>query len=100
MKRFGVITVALCLAACVDSRMREGYHALEGQPIDAAIKKLGYPASEQKIAGDTVYTWTVHMDANMQCALRIGTGDDRIIKNASYDGNNGACAVFSDRLNR
>lgn len=90
---------------------------LRGQNIQAAIAKLGYPASQQVIAGDTVYEWTytrvdqvpvrTHSDtegdfsvvtthtvlvpATAHCEIQLGASADGTVKAVHTDGNEPGC---------
>ena len=47
---------------------------LKGQPISAAIAKLGIPNDEREIAGQKVYTWyssTFDEGTQLQCKIRV-----------------------------
>jgi hypothetical protein len=48
---------ALTLAGCVGDSITKGMAPLAGQPLDAAIAKLGVPTSESTVAGRKVYVW-------------------------------------------
>lgn len=50
------ITV-LVLAGCASQKLNSGLPRLTGKTLDYAISYLGYPDSEQTIAGKKVYTW-------------------------------------------
>lgn len=73
---------------------------LMGQPIDAAIAKLGVPNDQQTIAGRTVYTWfrrNVDEGTEYKCQLRvIVTGN--AITSYDIDGNVAKCAYYAKLL--
>ncbi|MDH7975936.1 hypothetical protein QH494_27470 [Sphingomonas sp. AR_OL41] len=49
---------AVVLAGCTTfSNIDEGMTALVGQPIDAAVDKLGYPTNQVTVGGKKIYTW-------------------------------------------
>lgn len=52
--------VLLCgLAGCTTwGQMNDGLAALQGQPLDSAIRVLGYPSGEQTIAGRRLVVWS------------------------------------------
>lgn len=54
-----VIALLMCvlLSGCASARLNDGLPHLVGKKIDYAIGYLGYPQSEQTIAGKKVYTW-------------------------------------------
>ncbi len=45
------------LSSCAFDQIESGFTALEGQKIQTAFEYLGYPDSEQEIAGSKVFTW-------------------------------------------
>jgi hypothetical protein len=50
---------AALLASCINpGQFDRGLQGLVGKDIHAAFSRLGYPASQRVIAGDTVYTWS------------------------------------------
>lgn len=62
-----LILSALLLIGCVEPgpQIDSGLTLLIGQDIHAAIDRLGYPASQREIAGDTVYTWSTDRRTTM-----------------------------------
>lgn len=52
--------VLLCgLAGCTTwGQMNDGLASLQGQPLDSAIRVLGYPSGEQTIAGRRLVVWS------------------------------------------
>ncbi len=62
MRIIVALALALTLASCslavsviAGDKIEEGMASLVGQPIEAAIAKLGVPNDQQVIAGHTVY---------------------------------------------
>ena len=100
MRAILVALLAVSLAACAGDTIREGMNSLQGQPLSAAIAKLGMPNDERTIAGQKVYTWyssTFDEGTQLQCKLRvIMTGD--VIGSYDFEGNNGMCARYANRL--
>jgi hypothetical protein len=91
---------ALVLAACSFDTIREGMSNLQGQPISAAISKLGIPNDERVIAGQKVYTWyssTFDEGTQLQCKIRVIMAGE-VIGNYDFEGNNGMCARYAARL--
>lgn len=76
-----IVLVAACiaLASCgidptVGPAIQNGMASLVGQPIDAAIAKLGVPNDQRIIAGRTVYTWVtrdVVEGTELKCQIRV-----------------------------
>ncbi len=58
-RRFLVVLLGLSflLSACAFDQMDKGLTALRGEKIQTAFNYLGYPDTEQVIAGSKVYTW-------------------------------------------
>ncbi|MBG7619367.1 hypothetical protein I5R65_07815 [Herbaspirillum sp. AP02] len=58
MQKFALIITAAALTGCATwGQLDDGLKGLLGQPIDVAINKIGYPNSEQTIAGRKLYRW-------------------------------------------
>lgn len=58
MKKTISIIAILSLTGCATwEQLDEGLDKLVGRPLDVAISKLGYPATEQTIAGRKLYRW-------------------------------------------
>jgi hypothetical protein len=91
---------ALTLAACSFDAIKEGMNRLEGQPISAAIAKLGIPSDERLIAGQKVYTWytsTFDEGTQLQCKIRVMMAGE-VIGSYEFEGNNGMCARYAAKL--
>ncbi len=60
MKKIALLAAAAALTGCVTwGQMDDGLRGLIGQPINVAISKIGYPSTEQTIAGRKLYRWGV-----------------------------------------
>jgi hypothetical protein len=96
------LTPVILLAGCSFGAIKEGLHGLEGQPIGAAISKLGVPNEDRMIAGQHVYTWytsTFDEGTQLQCKIRImTTPPSETITGSDYEGNNGMCARYAAKL--
>ena len=95
-----VILAALALAGCSISTIKEGMNDLKGQPIGAAIAKLGLPDEEATIAGVKTYTWrksTVAGGDQYGCRIRVIMAGDVI---GSYEGSGdlGSCSQYASKL--
>jgi hypothetical protein len=91
---------ALILAACSFDTIKQGMNDLKGQPISAAIAKLGIPNDEREIAGQKVYTWyssTFDEGTQLQCKIRVMMAGP-VIDKYDFEGNNGMCARYAARL--
>ena len=67
MRILAVALAFVLLAACSSnttsvwrspSTIKNAYVQLEGQHLDVAIKKMGLPMAQQKIAGRTIFVWS------------------------------------------
>jgi hypothetical protein len=74
--------------------MGDGLSQLIGQPLSAAIKKLGYPNDKSMTTGtDTVYVW--EKDG---CTIKAGTDGDGRISQADYNGDHSDCKSYRNAL--
>lgn len=102
MRILAIAALCVALAGCAFDTMRTGLDQLVGQPISAAISKLGIPDGQQSIAGQNVYVWnssTFDEGTQLQCKIKIATthpGD--IISRYDFDGNIGMCSRYAARL--
>lgn len=70
MKKLGIVALCALLGGCATwKQMDQGLSGLQGQSINAAISKIGYPSSEQTIAGRKLYRW----GASQQSAVYMPT---------------------------
>lgn len=95
-------TAAACLtvASCATATIKEGMTTLQGQPLSAAISKLGVPSDERTIAGQKVYIWltrSVSEGTEQKCQIRaIMSGD--VIGSFDLEGNEFKCAQYAAML--
>ncbi|SRR5258708_4298443 len=97
-----VIIVAACLfvAACSMNEIKKGMTALEGQPISAAIAKLGLPTDERIIAGQKVYIWftsDVTRGTETKCQIRVIMKGE-VIGSWDAEGNDSICKRYAMRF--
>jgi hypothetical protein len=83
MAVLAVVALTISLGGCFSSigTIKEGMNDLKGQPISAAIAKLGLPNEEATIAGVKTYTWrtgTIYEGYQYQCRIRIMMAGDLI----------------------
>lgn len=74
-----------------------------GQPVSAVVERLGFPTSEQVIAGNKVYIWsTVRFDegTSLSCKIRAIVDQQQIIIAWDLEGQEYGCAGYAARLNR
>lgn len=101
--RSAVICMALvALAGCFQSisTVRDGMNGLKGQPISAAIAKLGLPNEEATIAGVKTYTWrtgTIAGGDQYQCSIRV-IMNGNVIDSFEGRGDLGSCEVYASKL--
>lgn len=98
------VLAAVPLAGCLTSisTISTGMNNLKGQPIGAAIAKLGLPNEEATIAGQKTYTWRTSQIAGgdqYQCRIRVIMAGDVI---GSYEGRGdlGSCSGYAGKLSR
>jgi hypothetical protein len=73
---------------------------LQGQPLSAAIAKLGMLNDEHVIADRKVYTWdssTFDEGTQLQCKIRVVMAGD-VIGSYDFEGNNGMCGRYAAKL--
>jgi hypothetical protein len=90
-------TLALILAGCVGDSITKGMGSLVGQPLDAAIAKLGVPTSESTIAGRKVYVWVTQNFVEgtaYRCQIRVVMKGD-VTGSFDWDGNNAGCLRYA-----
>jgi hypothetical protein len=91
---------ASILAGCAADAIKRGMGDLLGQPLSAAVAKLGMPNDERVIANQKVYTWyssTFDEGTQLQCKIRVIMAGD-IIGSYDFEGNNGTCMRYAARL--
>lgn len=94
---------SLLVANCAGRMIEQGMRSYAGQPISAVIAKLGFPTSEQVIAGAKVYVWSTvsFVDgSSFQCRIRAIVDAQEIISSWDYEGNEYGCANYARRLSR
>ena len=101
MYRLVAIAVAcLAVAACAGDIISKGIAALVGQPLSAAVAKLGAPTEERTIAGQRVYLWhtsTLSDGKESKCQIRVIMSGD-VIGMVDYDGNEAVCMRYAEML--
>ena len=66
MRKYLIVGATLLISACTTfSNLETGLAALVGQPFQAAIDKIGYPAGQMKVGDDTVYAWGRNFSMSM-----------------------------------
>jgi hypothetical protein len=92
----------MALTACAGAAIKEGMTALQGQPLSAAIAKLGVPTEERTIAGQKVYIWftrTLDEGTELKCQIRVIMNGD-VIGSWDFEGNEAKCSRYAAMLGR
>jgi hypothetical protein len=98
--RIILLGLAVGLASCASEMMKSGTDQLIGQPLSAAIGRLGIPTEERTIAGTKVYVWTTSMisqGTQSKCTIRaIMKGD--VIGSWDWEGTEDLCGGYAQSL--
>ena len=86
------ILAALALAGCSIGTLNLGTNNYKGQPLSAAIAKLGSPDEQETIAGQKTYTW-VRGNALYQCRIRVIMAGD-VVDTYEGSGDVGVCSQY------
>ena len=101
MWRVVAIAIAcIAVAGCVGDTIKKGMSPLVGQPLDAAIAKLGVPTSESTVANRKVYVWSTRNlveGTEYRCQIRVVMNGD-VIGTFDWEGNNGGCQRYASML--
>src|SRR5262245_124316 len=95
-----VVLFCLLAASCASKVINEQMTGLVGQPLDAAIAKLGLPTTEQTIAGRKVFVWFrdyVVEGTQRKCQIRVIMSGN-VIGSFDFDGNEGQCLHYAALL--
>ncbi|MGD0720420.1 MAG: hypothetical protein ABR970_05150 [Roseiarcus sp.] len=108
--RFLALAAAAALSACGRTpfpTLEAQLGGLRGQPVAAAIEKLGAPDSQSATAAEKVYVWSTEtaaasVDASigLRCAVRVFADRDERIARYDFDGNVGGCARYAHLLDK
>jgi hypothetical protein len=99
MRSIALLFAVMTLTACAgrDQLIEQGTTGLVGQPLSAAVAKLGVPTEERTIADMKVYVWstgTVSEGTQATCQIRaIMRGD--VIGSFDWEGNEGQCSHYA-----
>lgn len=129
--RIAIAAASLTLAACSthaqpSSTLNLRLDSLIGQPVQAAVARLGEPAGEAPVGAGKVYGWrhvftstevrspaAVFIDpadhqggvfppprfpVQNDCVVRMVVGADGLIQEWDYRGNERGCRAYADRL--
>jgi len=87
-----VILAALSLAGCSVGTLNFGTTNYKGQPLSAAVAKLGWPEEQGTIAGQKTYTW-IRGTALQECRIRV-TMAGEVIDTYEGFGDIGICSQY------
>jgi hypothetical protein len=104
MHRVAAIAATCSLVAACAGTIKEEMTKFEGQPLSAAIAKIGPPVDERTIAGKKVYIWgsrelSSKDEKNKQCQIRATMNGD-VIASFDYEGHESLCQRYAARLRR
>jgi len=85
-----ILLLLLCftLSACAFNQIDAGLNAIQGQNIQYAIDRLGYPAGKREILDKTVYVWGTSHDVTSITPVTT-------YSNGSAFGSYGTSAIYS-----
>jgi hypothetical protein len=106
-KIIGILIASCALGGCVSwwksnalwGKSKTGIDTLEGQPLSAALERLGYPSRDQNLDGEHVIRWDLTYFGYV-CHLTIEVDRDDIIKKYHYDGDAGGCDKYVQALKK
>jgi hypothetical protein len=98
LHRLAAGVACILLVACAGT-VKEGMAKLEGQPLSAVVARIGQPMGERNVAGKTIYYWgTPQLSSKEpQCQIRATMNGD-IIERLTYEGDEGLCLRYTQRL--
>lgn len=104
LQKIAIAAAALVLSGCglPYIQIREKLSPLQGQPLSAAVAKLGAPTEEKVIFGKKVFVWKKlwQQDAegdDQQCVIRAFMKGD-VIDEIRFTGDEGQCYRFAETL--
>jgi hypothetical protein len=90
----------MSVSARAGQAIKEGMTSLQGQPLSAAIAKLGTPTEARTIAGQKIYIWftaRVVEGTEQKCQIRaIMSGN--AIASFDYEGGGLSCMHYAQML--
>lgn len=111
-----LVCTAALLAGCATAQLDKGLKGLVGQNIDQAVKRLGYPTSERTTLGTKIYTWSTSfggvipsatsantvgvVPVNYACKVELIVDAAGTITDYDWEGDQGGCEGFADRVAR
>jgi hypothetical protein len=98
--RLIAVFAAAALAGCAGQTIKQGMTGLVGQPLSAAVAKLGAPTEERTVADLKVFIWstnTVIEGTQSNCTIRVIMKGD-VIGSFDWEGNEGRCFRYAQQL--
>jgi hypothetical protein len=88
-----------CLAAFAGEVIKQQIDSVLGQPLSAAVARLGMPTEARTIAGKHVYVWNTRNVGGTEnkCQVRVIMKGD-IIRAWDYEGREASCQQYAARL--
>ena len=104
MHRVAAVAAVCSLIAACAGTIKEEMTKLGGQPLSAAVSKIGPPVDERTIAGKKVYIWgfpelSSKGTKEKQCQIRATMNGD-VIGSLDYEGDDSLCQRYAARLRR
>jgi hypothetical protein len=98
MYRLTVVATCMLVAGCAGT-VKEGMAKLEGQPLSAAVAKIGQPMGERAIAGKRVFYWgspelSSKSGRGPQCQIQATMNGD-VIERFAYEGDEALCQRYA-----
>lgn len=109
MRTSPALLIAVSLAGCATyeedrSHLVATAASLEGQPLSAAIDRLGVPSSTTPAGSSTIYVWSKSnviypgLDQPLSCEIRLLVNEAQIVTKGEHQGNNYACSEMAKGL--
>jgi hypothetical protein len=86
------LALSFSLAGCSVGALNLGTTNYKGQPLSAAMVKLGQPEEQEIVAGQKTYTW-IRGTAVQQCRIRVTMAGD-VIDTYEGEGDIGTCSQY------
>ena len=103
MRIVAILALALCLGSCATQTIKEKLNLYSGQPASVIIARLGYPTSEQTVAGAKGYIWSTNRfieGTSIGCKIRVMVDAQEIVTAWDFEGSESGCAAYASMLRR
>lgn len=97
------VLLATLLTGCAGDTIKKSMASLVGQHVTVAVDKLGFPTSEQVIAGSKVYIWSTSFmiqGTSHSCKIRAIVDAKEIITTWDFEGNERGCGAYAVALDK